>query len=74
MNIDRLFREILTQRMEHYKKHEYNLKLVMTQNTYEELKKWYQGVMTYPITSLIIDKKEYPINTLYGMNIKSWGY
>ena len=70
MNIDKLMADILEQRTEYYKKHEYDLVLVMNKKSYETLKTWYQCVMTYPITSLIIDKKEYPLNRLYGMDIE----
>ena len=70
MNITKLMADILEQRTEYYKKHEYDLVLVMNKKRYETLKTWYQGVMTYPITSLIIDKKEYPLNRLYGMDIE----
>ena len=47
-----------------------DLKLVMNNGTHKALIKWYQTVMTYPITSLIIDKKEYPLIRLYGMDIE----
>lgn len=70
MSINQMFSDILRQCTEYHKNNQYNLKLVMTTNNYEKLKTWYQDVMTYPTTSLIIDNKEYPINKLYGMNIE----
>ena len=72
MNIDKLMTNILSARKEKLIKRisSDNLVLVMNTNSYNELKKWYQDTMTYPITSLIIDEKEYPINRLYGMDIK----
>ena len=70
MNIEKLLEDILTQRLDHYKNHEYDLVLVMNKMSYEELKTWYQETMTFPITSLIIDEKEYPLIRLYGMDIE----
>lgn len=72
MNVDKLMEDILLARKEKLiqRVSQNNLVLVMNENSFIELRTWYQGVMTYPITSLIIDKKEYPLNRLYGMDIK----
>ncbi len=42
----------------------------MNNGTHKALIKWYQETMTFPITSLIIDEKEYPLIRLYGMDIE----
>lgn len=72
MNIDKLFEDILLARKQKLieRVSPNNLQLVLNPNTYKALKEWYQDTMTYPITSLIIDKKEYPLNRVFDMDIE----
>ena len=72
MNIEKLLEDILLARKQKLieRVRPNDLKLVMNNGTHKALIKWYQETMTYPITSLIIDKKEYPLNRLYGMDIE----